>query len=307
MTQAASSEKSHLGMHTPLPRVGSLAVVVALCRGELSWLPAYIAGLERMSGVAANIYIYSKCNVTATLPMGISATSLPNVGRNDHTFAHHIAGRYHSLEDVTFFIKDTLNPNHPQHRGFDDLFDSADVYRTAVLLGFACHYTAMEVAGHTHSVWHNMGTLRDFALIAYPPNIHPGVVDEDFIAHSRPYGRWLDSILDGVVDPPETLWPVCYGGNFAVTARNIRAVPHSLWNRAQQSLARGNNIEEGHYMERSWAGLLTRRLSQHDTDLLMNHRDESSICWGKKGIEDDRAMFWSLRCGDGHALYQCKC
>ena len=34
-----------------------------------------------------------------------------------------------------------------------------------------------------------------------------------------------------------------------------------LWKRMKQSLTRGNNIEEGHYAERSWLGLLSLPLS----------------------------------------------
>ena len=53
------------------------------------------------------------------------------------------------------------------------------------------------------------------------------------------------------------LVPVCYGGSFVAARASIEAVPHAIWVALERSLARGDNIEEGHYAERSWAALLT--------------------------------------------------
>ena len=162
----------------------------------------------------------------------------------------------------------------------------------------------MEVdPGYTHSVWHYAPNLRKFALNSYPP----GKWDKAFVSRVRPYGPWLDSILNGSVAPSGELWPVCYGGNFVAMASSIRAVPMSVWSRAENSLSRENNLEEGHYMERTWAGLLTPRLSEKDTELLMKHRGEDSICMGRGGYNDALSMYWALRCGSGAAMAKCQC
>jgi hypothetical protein len=52
-------------------------------------------------------------------------------------------------------------------------------------------------------------------------------------------------------------WPVCYGGTFAAMRSSIRARPHATWAALEQSLRRGDNIEEGHFVERMWGALLT--------------------------------------------------
>mmetsp|Transcript_3117 Transcript_3117/g.4278 ORF Transcript_3117/g.4278 Transcript_3117/m.4278 type:complete len:696 (-) Transcript_3117:494-2581(-) len=53
-----------------------------------------------------------------------------------------------------------------------------------------------------------------------------------------------------------TFVQVCYGGTFAVDIDQILKVDEVLFERLVTILSRGNNIEEGHYVERSWAGIL---------------------------------------------------
>ena len=42
----------------------------------------------------------------------------------------------------------------------------------------------------------------------------------------------------------------------------------NIWKRIELSLSRGNNIEEGHFAERSWAGLLAYPLADEQVQLL---------------------------------------
>jgi hypothetical protein len=59
--------------------------------------------------------------------------------------------------------------------------------------------------------------------------------------------------------------PVCYGGNFLFLTQQLRHVPQQVFQRMTTSLARGNNIVEGHYAERTWARLLSNPLKNHPT------------------------------------------
>ena len=82
----------------------------------MRWLKSYVLSLEQISGAQAKVTIYSKCGKETTIPEHHADTvvSLANAGRNDHTFAYHIWKNYDTLEDITFFVKDTLNPTDPQ-------------------------------------------------------------------------------------------------------------------------------------------------------------------------------------------------
>jgi hypothetical protein len=55
--------------------------------------------------------------------------------------------------------------------------------------------------------------------------------------------------------------PVCYGGTFAAARDRILDVPEKAWAALERALTRGDNIEEGSFVERLWAPLLAARPS----------------------------------------------
>ena len=83
----------------------------------------------------------------------------------------------------------------------------------------------------------------------------------EFHSPWRPLGRWLEH---GVALPAadrsglaaRKWWPVCYGGTFAAMRRLHPRAAHATW--AALGISRcGDNIEEGHFVERMWGALLT--------------------------------------------------
>jgi hypothetical protein len=66
---------------------------------------------------------------------------------------------------------------------------------------------------------------------------------------------------------------VCYGGVFAASVKNIKKRKMEVWRAAEESLSRGNNIQEGHYMERTWAVLLASPLEEYQVEALKNYSD----------------------------------
>lgn len=92
---------------------------------------------------------------------------------------------------------------------------------------------------------------------------------DDFVSPYRPMGKWikhlqydLNAFEDGFYEGTYQgnnydLVPACFGGNFMTTMSNIRNSPVRNWTAIVESLGRGDNIEEGHYMERLWAHLLS--------------------------------------------------
>jgi hypothetical protein len=53
------------------------------------------------------------------------------------------------------------------------------------------------------------------------------------------------------------------GGIFAASVKNIKKRKMEVWRAAERSLSRGDNIQEGHYMERTWAVLLASPLEEY--------------------------------------------
>jgi hypothetical protein len=93
--------------------------------------------------------------------------------------------------------------------------------------------------------------------------------DVEFEALARPLRTWLErSAILGERELRELLarllWPVCYGGMWAVCRAAVHARPVSVWLRLSELLSRGNNIKEGqHYAERLWAAWLGPPLWRH--------------------------------------------
>ena len=73
--------------------------------------------------------------------------------------------------------------------------------------------------------------------------------------------------------------PICYCGSFLTTVRQIRRAPIEDWSLLLQTLSRGDNIEEGHYMERLWAALLSNPLSFEEQKSLR----QQVVSWDENG------------------------
>lgn len=63
--------------------------------------------------------------------------------------------------------------------------------------------------------------------------------------------------------------PICYGGHFMATIERIMLAPLEDWNLIVDSLSRGDNIEEGHFMERLWAALLSQPITRAEEEAFL--------------------------------------
>ena len=277
--------------------INEVDVVVSFCNHDLAWLHEYIEGLRDLGAPVRNVTIYSKCGAVAPMAKAGSAWSqtvveLPNVGRCDHTYAYHMAEKFRDLADATIFIKDSYDPNSPQA---DRVADGLDAPRKVDYTwehlkrdGVTCLYDSG--ASHGASVWHEPQPLSQWKLAGYSADKlaqqlrkaeghSEGDGSEEapaserqaafalqqqqpgFQSSVRPLGAWLKQTM-GIDLAERALWPVCYGGLFGATRTAIHRTSKASWEQLRDSLTRGDNIEEGHYAERSWLGLLSQPLAE---------------------------------------------
>jgi hypothetical protein len=78
----------------------TIDVIVARYKEDLMWTKTVQPGKR--------ILVYNKC--------GIMCNSLPNVGREAHTYLHHILHEYRTLPDWTFFTQGDPNAHLPRTR-----------------------------------------------------------------------------------------------------------------------------------------------------------------------------------------------
>jgi len=203
--------------------------------------------------------------------------ALPNVGRCDHTYAHHFATMVHDGPPLLLMVKDT-DLAHLYHLPLNVVTPPqlVSAVQTATLYGFGC--TTMFTGGSAFFLWaklyHHGATCHTMAVSN--GQRHPSKdaclresKKTDFLAPVRPLGRWIEwvgvypSVWEGSPDgrAPRAVAPVCVGGSFATSRLAAQRAPlKDGWARVAKALSRGDNIEEGHFMERMWAVLLSRPL-----------------------------------------------
>jgi hypothetical protein len=91
--------------------------------------------------------------------------------------------------------------------------------------------------------------------------------NEKFPSQFHNLGEWVSSIG---IELPRPYTPVCYGGSYAVQVSRIQQVPLPIRKRLEDSLSRADNIEEGHFAERTWAALFMPPLNDKEIQLLAN-------------------------------------
>ncbi|KAG7340740.1 hypothetical protein IV203_024283 [Nitzschia inconspicua] len=253
-------------------------IIISHCKSDLSWLEDFSAG-----HIVDSVTVISKCGAEVTGgPDGMDILILPNVGRCDHTYAYYMAymmeekvPSYDRENAVVFFLKDDISAENLHQDGswnsFSDMLQIASSER-----GFACGIQPSFIdAGPSRyfvSAYHEYETLKEFSMHSYSRNIK-GYSSDTVSFHSgfSNIDEWSRS-LPGNPEPQEIV-PVCYGGVFAASVSNILSQDPSLWQSLTQSLSRGNNIQEGHFAERSWARLLSSSLNHAQIQALSDTAD----------------------------------
>ena len=249
------------GNFKSFPRV---LIVVSHCLQGLEWLPKYLDGVD-----IYNLTIFTKCDKPVTgIPNNTIIKRIPNVGRNDHTFAYaisHLDESYSSLRsgDVVVFLKDDMSSsNIHQIAKWRSL---KEMLRIASVTGFSCGMEPTDFENGSVSVFHSTPILRSFSLKIYgmKKDLYTGLGEEiAFQSRFNNLGEWSDDLTLPIYST--NLTPVCYGGVFTASIDSIRRVDESIWKDLTHSLSRGNSIEEGHFAERTWASLLSPPLTKND-------------------------------------------
>ena len=132
-------------------------LAISHCGQSLDWLEE-VTGVMRDSQLQLErVIVYLKCgdgafsipsSAQASLSGLIRTTTLPNVGRCDHTWAYHLATFYSNLADFVFFVKDSTFDN-PYRRLAGLTRSPGMAISDVVRLGFGCfRRTILKGRGH---------------------------------------------------------------------------------------------------------------------------------------------------------------
>ena len=242
----------------------NIHIVVSHCEEHVNWIAQYIGPGYNVK----NITIFSKCNRKIrgldelTKFAHVQVIRLDNVGRCDHTYAYWIAKHYKEIQDnvetegddVVLFLKD--------NKRFRRLYYNFKRYFTFLTdVGFGCVKKPECDCSIQCTRWrlmpnlaHNKSYVLDFSLDEYK-RVHRDENHEFLNEKYHNLKSWRDDMNLALPSTPSM--PVCYGGMFGVKRKHILNQPLSVWESVMKSLERGDNIIEGHYAERMWAGILT--------------------------------------------------
>ena len=164
---------------------------------------------------------------------------LPNIGRCDHTFLHHIINNYDNLANITVFLPASCLDHHKIKTTYKLMY-LVDTTQSTVFLGKPYDNVREQlgrffVNKHIATNIVNQQANPETQLLPCP---------------IRPFGRWYDAMFGDIITKV-----VCYFGVFAVTKEHILQHPKEHYEKLIKFVDTHSNPEAGHYMERSWGAV----------------------------------------------------
>jgi hypothetical protein len=225
-------------------------IVIARYKEKIDWLEDALNQLKPNYDIT--VWIYNKGTTLVQLPEEIcddtlSVRTLPNVGRESHTYLHHITQHYDNLNDryVIFLQGDFKehfrwygNPSTTSECISNLLQDALQTQKASTSFANTWRHEVGQCAAH-----------YGFRIAA-----HSG---QPLIPRStKCFGDWYNEFV-GEWNNSES-WhtiPFWIGGLFAVSGNHIRARPVTYYERLRDCVGVSLNPEVGHFMERAWLGI----------------------------------------------------
>jgi len=218
-------------------------IVVARSDEPLGWLPFVADGL-RAQHVDAAVYVYDKGlpGSTKRVPGAVHA-ALPNVGREAHTYLHHMAtsAECARTSNVTVYKAQPHTPGVTRAQ-----------FVAALVIQAMRH-------GLSTNVRNSDRRFGPTALVQLDAHYNFKLGSRSHLVDRRvetTLGAWWDTRLAGPLQqrfPPEPQHVSFYqGACFAVHSSLTRSLPRAVIEQGLQELRVSNAPEVGHLWERAW-------------------------------------------------------
>lgn len=220
----------------------TMDLVVARYAEDLDWMSLPEINLAEFD----RVIVYNKGSSPAILPdrapdqTPVVEVRLPNVGRCDHTYIHHIVTMYDDLADVTVFLPASCTMTHKWSQTQETLRIASET-RQSVFIGKTMYPSIEEAMGTFElSEW---GSSHGANANANPDN-------SMLPSPERPFKAWYEANdFDKDVDFATFL------GIFAVSREDVHHRALESYQHLMGYLDTHNNPEAGHYFERAWLAI----------------------------------------------------
>ena len=213
-------------------------LVIARYNETLEWLAD-----SRFDGF--RVVVYNKGSASVDIPPSrcrvTTVVTLPNVGREAHTYLYHIIKHYENPDDLTLFVMGSSHENIEKRNKADKLVKASENSKPAMVVHQLSHREQQTLPSFQLDTYHSSTGLNS---AAHPRGrLHP--------APTRPFGSWHDAIFGQGRQPTH----IAYNSFFSATRKDIWSNSKHLYKSLLAQLETSSNPESGHYMERSWASL----------------------------------------------------
>jgi hypothetical protein len=283
----------------------TIEIVIAYCNSPLTWIEKDVIqdALEEFSQASFHFTIMSKCGQEAKIPdfgkmdavKSVEIVPTDNVGGCDYAYAkflndYYIQGRQKrglpimdsessASKDVVLFMKDTPRTKKYFHKMkcISDSFRSIqELIRTPSEKGsFACGTALTPIV----SDYHEVKKLHEFRLGGYTrikdrgKNKGEKAKGNQFNPNGyKNLGDFHKKTLQWTF-PRQDYTPVCYGGTFAMPQKRLLTLLKDerfthVMKIMESALSESKTSVAEHYVERSWAGLLSEPLTDAEASSL---------------------------------------
>ena len=179
---------------------------------------------------------FEKTNVTNII-------NLPNVGRESHTYLHHIINNYDNLKEINVFLPGSIDTNHTIFKKqliSRKLINYIEKYNCPVFISF--------------DDIKNNSVVDEFRY--FQVNTYSSTTKENYALNKesktekcpyRPYYNWYNKVFGD-----RSSNAVIHYGIFSVDKRDILQYPKYYYENLIKYVNNTSNPEAGHYFEKSW-------------------------------------------------------
>jgi hypothetical protein len=223
-------------------------LVLSLYRDRTDWV-----GPLRRPGV--RVLVYDKWDgAEGSGRITPSLLRLPNVGKCDHTYLHHIIAHYHDLADWTVFAPDSAADGRLHGVRMEDALTPGDSLRVPRL------WRGRDWGPDGRLRWAHFGGVPDRNGTNWADRYASGKITPAKLS----FADWVRRYVGFDPDGPD--WPgYAPGGIYAVPRRAITYLPAAFYARLRDQLSHAVEPEEGHYLERSWVVIFSG-LARHQPE-----------------------------------------
>ncbi len=215
----------------------TIDLVIARYAEDLGWLQSLDLGKFR------NVIVYNKGDTeieNLNLRENVRVVKLPNVGRCDHTYIHHIVENYHSLAAVTIFLPGSCSMDRKWENAKRTVDLASSTYNSVFIGSKFDEGVDKQWAGFQLDDWqasndHNRLANPETKLLRSP---------------QRPFGTWYHKNFPGI-----HVQTVVFSGIFAVHRNHARHRTLGSYKELLSYVDHHSNPEAGHYIERAWLAI----------------------------------------------------